>query len=446
MNVDLRVEKFLNHLESNGNLERFTTRWDNKKSPVHRWFPFLAGFSNSLVKETVDFFNTGERDYLVFDPFMGTGTTGVVCKERGVNVWGSEINPFLFKICEAKLTSPETDYANDFVSIGNQVLEKAMQKWNTTKIDNEHELLTRCYPTNNLKKLITLRNLIADEESKQHYSYLFVILNRCLSASSSVGINVPYVSWSSEKQPKEVFATFQKNLEMLTEDLSSMSTTFDKNAQTKVFLHDSRLKNPKIEDNIVDLIFTSPPYLNNLDYGESLKVFLYFWKITENWKEITKKIRKVSLTSATTHYEKSTLSKKSYEDLLGKDVIRKLPSSSQEILQKAKLISEKIKTSLPKRSRKSFDILTILYFKDMFSVLSELKRILKDQSYCFMVIGDCALYDIHVPVDTILGEMGIELGFSSYTLKPLRIRGTKWKNPTYRHNQKLRESLLILRR
>jgi hypothetical protein len=53
---------------------------------------------------------------------------------------------------------------------------------------------------------------------------------------------------------------------------------------------------------------------------------------------------------------------------------------------------------------------------------------------------------MHIPTDTLLGEMAVELGFSSYTLRPLRVRGIKWDTLKYRHNKKLRESLLILRR
>ncbi len=73
-------------------------------------------------------------------------------------------------------------------------------------------------------------------------------------------------------------------------------------------------------------------------------------------------------------------------------------------------------------------------------------RVQKNNTLAFIVIGDSAPYGVHIPTDTLLGEMAVELGFSSYTLKPLRVRGVKWKTLKYRHNKKLRESLLILRK
>lgn len=444
MNRELQVQNFLKHLEDNGDLRRFTTRWDNKKAPVHRWFPFLVGFSHSLVKETINFFKEDDGGCLVFDPFMGSGTTGVVGKEIGVNVVGNEINPFLYKICKVKLSSPKNSDITDLLSLGKRIMRKARQTWKRTEIDEEHALLPKCYPVENLKKLVTLRELTTETPvSTRHKPYFFVILTRCLLSASRVGINVPYVTWSSKKRPEEVFMVFKKNLRIIFEDLNEVSKIASTNTQATVFLHDSRIKNKRIRKKSIDIIFTSPPYLNNFDYGESLKVFLYFWKIANNWGEISEKIRKVSIISATTHYRKSEFASKPYEEMLGKHFLKAAPDTSQDIIRKAELIRERI---LEKKGEKSYDLLTTLYFKDMFLVLKELRRVLKEGSLCFMVIGDSAHYGVHIPTDVILGEMGLELGFSSYTLKPLRERGIKWKNLHRRHKRRLRESLLILRR
>jgi DNA modification methylase len=213
--------------------------------------------------------------------------------------------------------------------------------------------------------------------------------------------------------------------------------------EVKLYLHDSRTENKEIKNRSVDMIFTSPPYLNNLDYGEALKVFLYFWKIAENWSGISQKIRKQAIVSSTTYYSERNFVLKSPEAILGNDFINKMPTIAEELINKIGQISaEKHK----RKSKKSFDILTTLYFKDMSSVIEEMHRVLKKNTLAFIVIGDSAPYGVHIPTDTLLGEMAVELGFSSYTLRPLRVRGVKWVTLRYRHNKKLRESLLILRR
>ena len=445
---ELDIQNFLEHLRSNGNLQRLTTNLDNRKAPVHRWFPFLVGFSHLLVKETLRYFNLNEKD-LVFDPFMGSGTTALVGKEIGVNVVGNEINPFLYKICKTKIASHKLNDSIELMNTGKKMLKNALEEWKNVDLSDEHPLLKKCYPISNLKKLVTLRNLITEGNiEKKHKLYFSIILTRCLLYSAQVGINIPYLSWSSRKKPQEVFMLFKENLKMVCEDLKAISKVINRNVKTKVFLHDSRCKNNEIRAKSVSMIFTSPPYLNNFDYGESLKVFLYFWKIANNWGDITEKIRKVSVASATTYYRECELSSKSYEEILGKEFLNEIPNTSHEILLRASLIKKRIiqKERLTRSKKKSFDLLTLSYFRDMFLVLREMYRVLKKGALCFIVIGDSAPYGIYVPSDTILGQMGIEMGFSSYTLQPLRERGIKWKTLTYRHNRRLRESLLILRR
>jgi DNA modification methylase len=41
----------------------------------------------------------------VLDPFMGSGTTGVACKELGRNFIGIEISPEYFKIAEQRINN-----------------------------------------------------------------------------------------------------------------------------------------------------------------------------------------------------------------------------------------------------------------------------------------------------------------------------------------------------
>ena len=148
--------------------------------------------------------------------------------------------------------------------------------------------------------------------------------------------------------------------------------------------------------------------------------------------------------SATTYYDKKSLVEKSVSEILGGQFVDTLPSITEQIEVIVRDIREVNATR--KKSKKSFDFLTLLYFKDMFSVLSEMHRVLKKNSLACIVIGDSAPYGIYVPTDTLLSDMALGMGFSSVTRKILRVRGTKWTTLRYRHNLKLRESLLILRK
>lgn len=56
--------------------------------------------------------------------------------------------------------------------------------------------------------------------------------------------------------------------------------TLPSRIRTSVVNHaDSRLYNESIETDSCDLCITSPPYLNNLDYGEVSKVHTHFSRL-----------------------------------------------------------------------------------------------------------------------------------------------------------------------
>ena len=443
INEDLNIQTFLNYLGDNANLKSLTTNIDNNRAPVHRWFPFLAGFSHKLVGETLKYFCMSDNGSTLFDPFMGSGTTGVVSKECCVDVIGNESNVFLYEICKVKTNSNVNP--DQLMTFGKQILKEASNRWKNIDTESENPLLMRCYPESNLKKLVTLRELLnlSQDIPQEYKQYLSLAVTMSLSKSANVGINIPYVSWSHERVPEETFLLFKKNVHIIEEDLNKIFRSYKSNTEVKLYLHDSRTENKEIKNRSVDMIFTSPPYLNNLDYGEALKVFLYFWKIAENWSGISQKIRKQAIVSSTTYYSERNFVLKSPEDILGNDIINNMPTIAEELINKIGLISaEKHK----RKSKKSFDILTALYFKDISCVMKEMHRVLKKNALAFIVIGDSAPYGVHIPTDTLLGEMAVGLGFSSYTLRPLRVRGIKWDTLKYRHNKKLRESLLILRR
>lgn len=265
MNKDLKIQNFSDYLKNNGNLNRLTTNSDNNNAPVHRWFPFFAGFSYRLVNETISYFDMAGNGAVIFDPFIGSGTTGVVGKEQGIEVVGNESNLFLYKICKLK-----TDFQVETTRLtdsARRLLEEAHNKWRQVEIENEKSLLKRCYPENNLKKLVALRDLIgsASDISDECKQYLFLAITMCLPKSANVGINVPYVSWRYKRKPEEVFLLFEKNIHIIEADLNKFIATYRNNTETKIYMHDTREENKEIKSRSIDMVFTSPPYLNNFE-------------------------------------------------------------------------------------------------------------------------------------------------------------------------------------
>jgi hypothetical protein len=67
----------------------------NKNLPLHRWVPWVAGFSADFVDDALrTYLPRGTSNAWVLDPFAGVGTTLVESYLSGSNVVGFEINPY----------------------------------------------------------------------------------------------------------------------------------------------------------------------------------------------------------------------------------------------------------------------------------------------------------------------------------------------------------------
>src|SRR5438270_13194498 len=71
----------------------------NMQFDRHNWLRLTPAYSVKLVKQLLDM-NPEVRN--VLDPFCGTGTTALVCGERGINCESLEINPFLVWFARVK--------------------------------------------------------------------------------------------------------------------------------------------------------------------------------------------------------------------------------------------------------------------------------------------------------------------------------------------------------
>ena len=84
---------------------RDTAFTKNRDLPLHRWVPWIAGFSAQFVDDSLEKYIAVERNRnaWVLDPFAGVGTTLVQGFLHGLNVVGFEINPYAALASKVKL-------------------------------------------------------------------------------------------------------------------------------------------------------------------------------------------------------------------------------------------------------------------------------------------------------------------------------------------------------
>src|SRR5438128_1198283 len=232
---------------------------------------------------------------MVYDPFLGRGTTMIEAALLGRRVAGCDINP-LSSILTAPRLHPPT--------VRDVRARLANLDWNYEGELNE-ELLTFYHP-DTLREICALRSYLLSRKTDSGASAIddwirMVATNRLTGHSAgffSVYTLPPNQALTPKRQHK--INEIRKQVpprrsvpELIirkTESLLQTVSEFDRSrlseaASDAVLLIRSSDRTPEIKDNSVDLIVTSPPFLDVVDYATDNWLRCWFNGIDD--KEIT---------------------------------------------------------------------------------------------------------------------------------------------------------------
>lgn len=407
---------------------------DNMNSAVHNWYKFTAGFSYKFIDLVVD--DMEKKPECIYEPFAGCGTTLVAAQKKRIHSKGNESQQLMCDIINAKLNwDIDSKICLEYI---NTILERTISLSDKDLSDEYNDLLCDLYDAETLRCLYLIRDSIRLLGDNKYELFLNLALSQTLHKAALHPIAVPYISRTKTLvNSGDATGKFKSIALQMLADLETMP---HRERMADVYKVDSRYMNSKIESNSCDLCITSPPYLNNLDYGEVSKVHTHFYELTNNWHDITEKVRRQLVTGATTHYRDAEFDleefKKTDFALSNKALLKALEVKFYEIKKNAK----------NRKGKKSFHILMMHYFEDMYNVLIEMYRVLKGGSKAYLILGDSAPYGVYVPTTQYLGEIAQSIGFGDYEIYKIRERGNKWKSLSNRHNVDLSENILVLDR
>lgn len=406
------------------------TARDNMSSPIHNWYRFTAGFSYKFVDEIIDD-SHGLIDS-IYEPFAGCGTTLVAAQKKGLHAVGNESQQLMCDVINAKLN---WDIDSDTCLMHVDQIGSYVKECVGNGIPESHPLLASLYDAKTLEVLYLIRDSIRMIKESKYRLFLELALSQTLHKVALHPIAVPYIVRSKNLMHSgHCWERFTSIVMQMLEDLDTLVSR----VRTAVVNHaDSRLYNESIETDSCDLCITSPPYLNNLDYGEVSKVHTHFFEITKDWHDITEKVRKHLVTGATTHYRDSDFDiDKFHKTEFAKANVHLMYELDARFNVLANICKER-------KGKKSFHILMMHYFEDMYYVLKEMRRVLRSGSKAYLRLGDSAPYGVYTPTTQFLGEVALSVGFNEYQIYKIRTRGHKWNIKT-RHNVELSENILLL--
>jgi DNA modification methylase len=413
------------------------------RAPIHGWFTYPAGYSYKLVEVKIKEAGLNNSS-LVLDPFLGSGTTSVSAKSLGVPSVGFEAHPFVSQITKAKLNW-DVDVEDfqlaieDFSRATSKDMGKQISKIDLSVVP---ELLPRCYSDKTLRELLYLWRYVENNIAKEEHLLLFkVAMTNTLRVVSSAGTGWPYIAptkFAEKKVDRPALPNLLKRLDQMALDLRYIQDTRIGRAESLLIEGDSR-DMKRVKDCSVDLVVTSPPYLNNFDYADRTRLEMYFFGDALTWAEITEKVRKKLVVAATTQVNGGMFA----DELLKTEIKDVSPSTYKKICKTIESLAIEKKT---KKGKKNYDWMVAGYFNDIFDVLKECTRVMKEDGEMHWVLGDSAPYGFHIPTEKYIGDLALSLGFKEYSEEILRTRGDKWKNNPQRHGVSLKESIITLTR
>ncbi len=278
----------------------------SKKNALHSWLKYKEGFSADLVNILLDEMGVVPGD-IILDPFLGAGTTALVCQLRGINSIGYDILPLSKVAITAKANS---------MSYNLEELRQMLHRFTQLVLPEGYSKKTPyinitcgAYPEHNAKFIQFATEWIDQSDFSEIAKNLFTLcminsLERCSYTSKSG----QYLSWDSrsekiidvnrrrEEAGKKPLAqhTCRKVIEdsrdavadELRHVLSDLETIQGSGyTGTPSAIHYTQgsalFQLPQVEDGFLKGVITSPPYCNRYDYTRTYALELAYLGVDE---------------------------------------------------------------------------------------------------------------------------------------------------------------------
>jgi SAM-dependent methyltransferase len=401
----------------------------NELTPVHRWFRFKESFSPAFVRRIVGeaAHETGNGVRLL-DPFCGVGTTLLAAQNNNgiaVSATGIEYNPFIHFVAQTKAHWMRLDPAA-LIAAGERALAvppTGISLPQTTSILSE-----RCVSRHVARRLVAIREHIMSHAGEGTRSGLLLGVAAAIESLSRTRKDGRALRLVHRARP-DVGAALRFRWGVMADDLLFMQATRASLTPPLVLRGDGRAPSALgLLPDSYDLILTSPPYPNNIDYTEVYKLELWLLDLVRSPSEFLE-LRRHTLRSHPTIVRKEP----------AMEFLAEVQSGSLR-----KLLWPLIERT--SRMRKGWRARLLLgYFEDLYQSLREYLVLLRPGGRGVFVVGN----SLHggsenpylIPTDLILAELGRRCGFELTDITVAR--GLRRRLAS---NHFLRESVVTLRK
>jgi len=403
----------------------------NRNVFIHQWYPFVEGYSKEFIESILD-----ELEYKpthVLDPFAGSGTTPLELQNKGITCSSFEVSPFMYLLASAKLN---TTYSSKTIEQESHRISTSLRgKFRAIRKLVSPPLAKTFQPRKGLKKwvfnkgvmdgILDIKHEISNVNDASYRPLFLVALASILLDVSNVYRNGKCLSYKKNWQEahikrRDVHEKFLEKLKMIRKDIKHLES-LNVSTNNLPFCHfgDVREKISTVPDGSIDLVITSPPYLNSRDYTDMYIAELWVLDLVNSYEEV-RELRKRTLRS---HVQVK----------LGNVDLLKIP-----LLENA--ISEIQSTE--KLWNKDIPNMIKAYFVDMDLLFCKLKSKMKPGKKVFFNVANSAYYGVEIKVDEIVSSIASSNGFRVDEIREAR----KLKSSAQQKEKigSLRESVIVM--
>ena len=370
----------------------------NKSEPIHRWYSYIEGYSSKLVEKEFDQLSKFKL-HAVYDPFGGTGTTLLSSSVRGLVSYYSETNPFMRDVIDVKTNSIRSLLKKDpslesLRTLYNRITQTELVP---TVFTDEYTGFEKYYNPVVLQEILWLQKIV-DEITESNSRKIAMLALSSILVDSSKMIRRGDLRYARPNEKGIISARmkFQEKLSTIIEDIINHGN--DVRCETIALAPDAR---EVTENDIVDCIITSPPYLNGTNYIRNTKLELKLNGYVKQESDL-----------ALFH---------SRGVIAGINNVSKRNTAEQTLPE----VIPYIEALTPLAYDKRIPLMVNGYFNDMNKVFHKLRNILMNNGFFIMDIGDSQFAGVHIPTHTILTSLCNNHGFRLYDDEILRKRRSK---------------------
>ena len=357
----------------------------NENLPVHRWFRFKEGFSADLLRTILLSLRPGigKKNICVADPFCGVATSLVSAQELrdfSITAIGIERNPFIHFIAKTKVAWPLID-PERLLRTGEEILIRSGRLLGRATMPTLSGFTTeRCMSRHNTLRLRSIRDAIREDGDSPTHDALLLGMSAAveqLSKTRKDGRALRLV----EKNRQRIDKVLSKKWTQIASDVRFMQQVNEQRHVPLVLLGDGRFpESSGLRRSSIDLLVTSPPYPNNIDYSEVYKLELWLLGFVNDAKDFLK-LRKSTFRSHPTAAEVGT--DEDFDSELRKGMLR---SVLRPIIRRTESSTERYRHRL-----------VLGYAFDLWTTLREYHSFLKSGGLCVFVVGNSLHGGKHLP-------------------------------------------------